>query len=60
MVTKYGFRYDDGPSPYTPLLLNYLDQHSLNATFYVVGSRVISRPQIVQYEYMKGHEVGSL
>ncbi|KAG9105334.1 chitin deacetylase, partial [Ceratobasidium sp. 392] len=31
--------------------------HSLNATFYVVGSRVISRPEIVQYEYMKGHEL---
>lgn len=53
----WGLTYDDGPSPYTPLLLNYLDQHSLNATFYVVGSRVISRPEIVQYEYMKGHEL---
>ncbi|KAG8744863.1 chitin deacetylase [Ceratobasidium sp. 428] len=53
----WGLTYDDGPSPYTPKLLNYLDQHSLNATFYVVGSRVISRPEIVQYEYMKGHEL---
>ncbi|KAG9083104.1 chitin deacetylase [Ceratobasidium sp. UAMH 11750] len=53
----WGLTYDDGPSPYTPKLLNFLDQHSLNATFYVVGSRVISRPEIVQYEYMKGHEL---
>jgi len=53
----WGLTYDDGPSPYTPLLLNFLDQHSLNATFYVVGSRVVSRPEIVQYEYMKGHEL---
>lgn len=53
----WGLTYDDGPSPYTPKLLNFLDKHSLNATFYVVGSRVISRPEIVQYEYMKGHEL---
>ncbi|QRV89070.1 chitin deacetylase [Ceratobasidium sp. AG-Ba] len=53
----WGLTYDDGPSPYTPLLLKYLDQQQLNATFYVVGSRVISRPEIVQYEYMKGHEL---
>ncbi|KAF8749152.1 Polysaccharide deacetylase [Rhizoctonia solani] len=54
---SWGLTYDDGPSPYTPKLLHYLDEHQLNATFYVVGSRVISRPEIVQYEYMKGHEV---
>ncbi|CAE6419057.1 unnamed protein product [Rhizoctonia solani] len=54
---SWGLTYDDGPSPYTPKLLHYLDEHQLNATFYVVGSRVISRPEIVQYEYMKGHEL---
>ncbi|CAE6365041.1 unnamed protein product [Rhizoctonia solani] len=54
---SWGLTYDDGPSPYTPKLLNYLDQYNTSATFYVVGSRVISRPEMVQYEYMKGHEV---
>ncbi|KAH7327702.1 hypothetical protein B0J17DRAFT_620401 [Rhizoctonia solani] len=54
---SWGLTYDDGPSPYTPKLLNYLEQHNTSATFYVVGSRVISRPEIVQYEYMKGHEI---
>ncbi|CAE6432788.1 unnamed protein product [Rhizoctonia solani] len=54
---SWGLTYDDGPSPYTPKLLDYLDAQKLNATFYVVGSRVISRPEMVQYEYMKGHEV---
>ncbi|CUA74613.1 hypothetical protein RSOLAG22IIIB_05620 [Rhizoctonia solani] len=54
---SWGLTYDDGPSPYTPKLLHYLDQYNTSATFYVVGSRVISRPEVVQYEYMKGHEV---
>ncbi|CAE6454758.1 unnamed protein product [Rhizoctonia solani] len=54
---SWGLTYDDGPSPYTPKLLHYLDEHQLNATFYVVGSRVISRPEMVQYEYMNGHEL---
>ncbi|KAJ1306991.1 hypothetical protein OPQ81_007971 [Rhizoctonia solani] len=54
---SWGLTYDDGPSPYTPKLLHFLDEHDLNATFYVVGSRVISRPEMVQYEYMQGHEI---
>ncbi|KAI9636971.1 uncharacterized protein MKK02DRAFT_37340 [Dioszegia hungarica] len=53
----WGLSYDDGPSPYTPLLLDYLDAQSLTTTFFLVGSRVISRPQMVQSEYMAGHQL---
>ncbi|QRW07137.1 chitin deacetylase [Ceratobasidium sp. AG-Ba] len=49
--------YDDGPSPYTPNLLQYLDQQQLKSTFFIVGSRAISRPQILQSEYMGGHQL---
>jgi peptidoglycan/xylan/chitin deacetylase (PgdA/CDA1 family) len=53
----WGTSFDDGPSPYTPLLLDYLDEQSLKTTFFLVGSRVISRPEMVQTEYMSGHQL---
>ncbi|GFZ47108.1 Chitin deacetylase [Saitozyma sp. JCM 24511] len=53
----WGLSYDDGPSPYTPLLLDYLDEKNITSTFFLVGSRVISRPQMVQSEYMAGHQL---
>ncbi|KAJ1306364.1 hypothetical protein OPQ81_007370 [Rhizoctonia solani] len=53
----WGLSFDDGPSPYTPDLLNYLDDNKIKSTFFVVGSRAISRPQILQAEYMGGHQL---
>ncbi|CAD6579930.1 MAG: chitin deacetylase [Tremellales sp. Tagirdzhanova-0007] len=53
----WGLSYDDGPSPFTPLLLDYLDQQNVTTTFFVVGSRVLSRPQMLQSEYMAGHQI---
>ncbi|KIM48338.1 carbohydrate esterase family 4 protein [Hebeloma cylindrosporum] len=53
----WGLTYDDGPSFYTSNLLSYLDQQKLKSTFFVVGSRVISFPSILQTEYMAGHQI---
>lgn len=50
-------RTDDGPSPYTPRLLNLLQAQNLKSTFFIVGSRAISRPEMVQTEYMSGHQL---
>jgi hypothetical protein len=54
---QYGHTYDDGPGFYTNKLLKYLESRSLHATFFIVGSRAISHPDILQYEYMNGHEL---
>lgn len=54
---QWGLTYDDGPSYYTSDLLNYLDQEDIKSTFFVVGSRVLSFPEILQTEYMTGHQV---
>lgn len=54
---QWGLTYDDGPSYYTSDLLNYLDQVNLKSTFFVVGSRVISFPQILQTQYMSQHQI---
>ncbi|KAG6908967.1 hypothetical protein DXG01_002573 [Tephrocybe rancida] len=38
-------------------LLNFLGQKNVSATFFVVGSRVIERPEVLLEEYMGGHEI---
>lgn len=53
----WGVSFDDGPSPFTQYLLNYLEEMDLSATFFVVGSRVVERPTVLIEEYMKGHEI---
>jgi len=54
----WGLTYDDGPSPYTPDLLAYLDQNNLKSTFFTIGSRAISLPAVLQTEYIGGHQIG--
>ncbi|GAA6003967.1 hypothetical protein JCM10207_006490 [Rhodosporidiobolus poonsookiae] len=53
----WGASFDDGPSPYTPRLLNLLEAQNLKSTFFIVGSRAISRPEMLQTEYMLGHQL---
>ncbi|KAJ7225877.1 hypothetical protein GGX14DRAFT_422713 [Mycena pura] len=53
----WGSTFDDGPAPYTPNLLQFLEENNLRTTFFEVGSRVISRPLITQYQYMTNHQI---
>lgn len=65
----WGHTYDDGPGFYTNKLLTYLNSlppnsdiptgvaPGIKATFFLVGAWVISRPEIVVYEYMNNHEI---
>ncbi|KAI0306078.1 hypothetical protein B0F90DRAFT_1695859 [Multifurca ochricompacta] len=53
----WGVSFDDGPSPWSKKLLNYLGKENIKATFFVVGSRVIERPDVLIEEYMAGHEI---
>ncbi|KAI9440334.1 carbohydrate esterase family 4 protein [Lactarius indigo] len=53
----WGVSFDDGPSPWSGTLLNYLSKEDIKATFFVVGSRVIERPAVLIEEYMAGHEI---
>ncbi|KAK4052001.1 chitin deacetylase [Microbotryomycetes sp. JL221] len=53
----FGMSFDDGPSDDTPRLLDYLDSEDLKSTFFVVGSRVLSRPETLQDLYMRGMSV---
>ncbi|TPX37706.1 hypothetical protein SmJEL517_g00531 [Synchytrium microbalum] len=53
----WGLTYDDGPSNYTTLILDRLKSLNLKATFFVIGSRVLQRPDILLRTYQEGHEI---
>jgi len=50
--------FDDGPTTWTEKILDVLADHGIKATFFVVGSRVADRPDLVRRMHVEGHEVG--
>ncbi|MFW2541824.1 polysaccharide deacetylase family protein [Primorskyibacter sp. 2E107] len=52
--------FDDGPHPrLTPVLLDMLKARGLRATFYLIGNRVVTWPDIVRRIADEGHEIGN-
>jgi cellulose synthase/poly-beta-1,6-N-acetylglucosamine synthase-like glycosyltransferase/peptidoglycan/xylan/chitin deacetylase (PgdA/CDA1 family) len=52
--------FDDGPDPeWTPKILDVLARHGAHATFFVVGSKVNERPDLVRRMLAEGHELGA-
>lgn len=48
--------FDDGPDPiYTPQILAILEQYSVKATFFVIGSKAEKHPELLQEIVAKGH-----
>jgi peptidoglycan/xylan/chitin deacetylase (PgdA/CDA1 family) len=51
--------FDDGPSVYTPRLLDTLKREKVKATFFVEGKQVVKHPATVKREAAEGHAVGN-
>lgn len=52
--------FDDGPSEnITPQILETLKNEEVKATFFVLGSRVELRPDLVKREYEEGHYIAN-
>lgn len=52
--------FDDGPSPSsTPILLDLLARHNLQATFFVVGEKAAKYPQLITEILARGHTLGN-
>lgn len=49
--------FDDGPTQYTPQILDLLKKHNAKATFFVVGQQVSKRSRTVARAYREGHAV---
>jgi peptidoglycan/xylan/chitin deacetylase (PgdA/CDA1 family) len=56
---RVALTFDDGPDRVnTPIVLDVLAERGVHATFFVVGHRVRSDPEIVQRMVDEGHTVG--
>jgi peptidoglycan/xylan/chitin deacetylase (PgdA/CDA1 family) len=51
--------FDDGPSPYTPIVLDTLEKYNAVATFFLVGNRVSTYASYAKREYELGCEVAT-
>lgn len=52
--------FDDGPSPSsTPILLDLLARHKLQATFFVVGEKAAKYPELITNIISQGHTIGN-
>jgi peptidoglycan/xylan/chitin deacetylase (PgdA/CDA1 family) len=49
--------FDDGPSRYTPAVLNVLTSYDAKATFFVVGSQIRTREAMTRRIAREGHSV---
>ena len=50
--------FDDGPSEYTQQVLDLLAENDCRATFFMVGTAMDLRPEMVKAVYDSGNEVG--
>lgn len=58
--TKRAFlTFDDGPSSVTNKILDILKQENIKATFFVLGSNVEAKPELVKRMYDEGHFVAN-
>lgn len=51
--------FDDGPSIYTPQLLDMLEAYKIPATFFILGQQAQRYPDTVRRILAEGHEIGS-
>ena len=51
--------FDDGPSSVTPRILDTLKQENVKATFFVLGSKVKEKPDLVKRMYDEGHFIAN-
>lgn len=58
-TTGVALTFDDGPDPATTLpLLDWLDDHHIVATFFVIGHKVDKYPEVVREIHRRGHDLG--
>jgi peptidoglycan/xylan/chitin deacetylase (PgdA/CDA1 family) len=58
-LKRAALTFDDGPSQWTPAVLDLLGEHDDCATFFLIGERVRERPETARRIAAEGHELGS-
>ena len=58
-VRTVALTFDDGPSRWTPQVLDVLRRNHVPATFFVIGGNAATHPDLVRREVTEGHLVGN-
>ncbi|QDT91715.1 polysaccharide deacetylase family protein [Gimesia algae] len=59
-LINIAFTFDDGPHlEITPQLLDVLQKHEQQATFFVIGEKARKYPQLIERIVSEGHELGN-
>jgi peptidoglycan/xylan/chitin deacetylase (PgdA/CDA1 family) len=58
-VPRLALTFDDGPSEWTEPILDLLAARGARGTFFVIGSQVERRPELLARMLAEGHEVGN-
>lgn len=56
---RIALTFDDGPSQWTPAILDLLAQHDVKATFFVCGHAINANPVVFARLADEGHEIGN-
>lgn len=51
--------FDDGPTSFTPAILDLLDRYDAKATFFCIGQQMEQYPEIVSRIHQEGHLIGN-
>ncbi len=51
--------FDDGPSEWTPLILDVLAEHDRKGTFFIIGASVAGNGKTLQRMVSEGHTIGN-
>lgn len=51
--------FDDGPSEFTPRILEVLEKHQIKATFFLIGKHAERSPEMVRHIHNQGHTIGN-
>ncbi len=51
--------FDDGPSQYTEKIIRVLEEHEVNATFFILGNKVVAYQDILKRSVQNGNELGN-
>lgn len=58
--SKLALTFDDGPHPeITPKILDLLDRFKIQATFYLIGEKIVQYPEVASEIVARGHVIGN-
>lgn len=58
-LRQIALTFDDGPTSFTPEILDILKRHQAKATFFCIGKQVEKHPDILRRIIAEGHVVGN-